>query len=124
MKIFTLDEANALLPTVSAMLEQIRELYGSVESLRESAAAAAAAADRGGGMAGGTTYVRSLYEIGRLTTELNDLGVQLKDHKAGLVDFPTMHGGRLVLLCWKLGEPETIEFWHDVDAGYAGRQPL
>ena len=51
-------------------------------------------------------------------------GVQLKDHRLGLIDFPTMRGGHLVLLCWKLGEPETIEFWHEVDAGFAGRQPL
>ena len=55
--------------------------------------------------------------------ELRQLGVEPKSGVEGLIDFPSMHEGRLVYLCWKLGEP-TVSFWHDLDAGYAGRQPL
>ena len=124
MKIFTVDEANTLLPEIIPKLERIRKLYHCVSELRGEATAAAAASNFGGGMVGGTVYVEALYNIGKLTTEINDLGIQLKDHTRGLIDFPTMRGGHLVLLCWELGEPERIEWWHEIDAGFAGRQPL
>ena len=62
-------------------------------------------------------------ELEAFQRELRQLGVQLKDSRLGLVDFPSEIGGRTVLLCWRLGEPE-VQFWHEVNAGYAGRQPL
>jgi len=61
---------------------------------------------------------------GRKITELEALGVQLKDFERGLVDFPSLRDGRVVLLCWQLGEGDELEWWHDVDAGFAGRTPL
>ena len=62
-------------------------------------------------------------EIDGYQRELEALGIQLKDRRLGLVDFPSEMNGRNVLLCWRLGEPE-VQFWHEMDAGYAGRQPL
>src|SRR5215208_1317742 len=62
-------------------------------------------------------------EIDGFQRELEELGISLKDRRLGLVDFPSEMNGRSVLLCWRLGEPE-VQFWHEVDAGYAGRQPL
>lgn len=124
MKLFTVDEANALLPEVRPKLEQIRRLYAVVEVYRDAASAAAGASQFGGGMEGGARYVRSLYNIGKITTELHELGVQLKDYSRGLVDFPSRRDGRVILLCWQLGEPEEIEWWHEIEAGFAGRQPL
>ena len=55
--------------------------------------------------------------------ELEDVGVQFKGFEPGLVDFPAMLDGRPILLCWKLGE-ERVEYWHEIEAGYAGRQKL
>src|SRR5580765_635771 len=124
MKLFTISEANALLPEIAPKLESIRSLYTKIESLRTEARAAAGASDFGGGMEGGTSYVNTLYKVGKLTTELHELGVELKDHTRGLIDFPSMRGDRIVLLCWQLGEPDQIEWWHETDAGFAGRQPL
>lgn len=124
MKLFTVDEANALLPKVKPKLEQIRRLYANVEVYREAATAAAEASQSGGGMEGGSRYVKALYNIGKITTELHELGVQLKDYSRGLVDFPSSRDGRVVLLCWQLGEPDGIEWWHEVEAGFAGRQSL
>lgn len=125
MKLFTLDEANKLLPVVRPKLEKIRVRYAAVAEMREFAKAAATSAQfGGGGMEGGTNYVKSLYEIGKLTTEFHELGIQLKDYTRGLIDFPTMRGGNVVLLCWQLGEGDEIEWWHDTEAGFAGRQPL
>jgi hypothetical protein len=124
MKLFTVDEANALLPEVKSKLQRIRRLYENVETYRSAAKSAAEASQYGGGMPGGTRYIKMLYDVGKLTTELHELGVQLKDHSRGLVDFPSRRDGRVVLLCWQLGEPEEIEWWHEIEAGFAGRQPL
>jgi hypothetical protein len=62
-------------------------------------------------------------EIDSYQRELEELGIQLKDRRLGLVDFPSEMAGKKVLLCWRLGEGE-VQYWHDEDAGYAGRQPL
>jgi hypothetical protein len=125
MKVFTLQEANTLLAEVAPKLREIREYYTSVAEYRESAQSAAVSAELGGGgMEGGSKYVRVLYELGKLTTELHELGVQLKDYTRGLIDFPSMRDGRVVLLCWQLGEGDEIEWWHEVEDGFAGRQPL
>ena len=124
MKLFTLEEANAMLPEVRKKLVRIQKLYAAVAEMREEASAAASASEFGGGMEGGSGYVHSLYEIGKITTEINAAGVQLKDYTRGLIDFPSRRGDRIVLLCWQLGEGDEIEWWHDTEAGFAGRQPL
>lgn len=62
-------------------------------------------------------------ELESYQRELDALGIQLKDPRLGLVDFPSELAGRTVLLCWRLGEAE-VQFWHETNAGYAGRQPL
>ena len=126
MKLFTVEEANELLPVIRPKLEKIKRHYAQTTSLREAVKVAATVAveSGGGGLKSGTNYVKSLYDIGRLTTELQEMGVQLKDYSRGLIDFPTMRGGKLVLLCWQLGEAERIEWWHEVEAGFAGRKPI
>ena len=112
------------MPRVRLKLGMIRRLYERVGELKDSAKAAAAASDSGGGMAGGSEYVKSLYDIGKLTTEISELGIQIKDYKRGLIDFPSVRDGRTVLLCWQLGEADEICWWHEVDGGFAGRRPL
>ena len=62
-------------------------------------------------------------DIDAYERELEELGIVLKDRRLGLVDFPGEIDGRRVWLCWRLGEP-SVQYWHDLDAGYAGRQPL
>ena len=124
MKIFTLEEANELIPEMRRRLQRLQQLYSAIGEMRESAKAAASSSEVGGGMKGGSGYVRSLYEVGKITTEIHDAGVQLKDYERGLIDFPTMRGGRMVLLCWQLDEGDQIEWWHDTEAGFAGRQRL
>lgn len=124
MKLFTIDEANALLPAIRPRLEMIRRLYAQIEGFRDASRAASGASESGGGMAGGADYVNTLYSVGKLTTELNDLNVELKDHTRGLIDFPSVRGDRVVLLCWQLGEGDAIEWWHETDGGFTGRQPV
>jgi hypothetical protein len=124
MKLFTVDEANEALANVAPKLCRIKRLYTQIARMKHSAAAAAAVSNFGGGMKGGSDYVEALYNIGKLTTELHKEGIQLKDATRGLIDFPSKRDGRVILLCWELGEPERIEWWHEIEGGFAGRQPL
>ena len=78
----------------------------------------------GGFMADGPQYVTDLMSLAEHTGELEALGVQLKDYERGLLDFPSMREGRVVLLCWQLGEGDRIEWWHDLETGFSGRQPI
>ena len=124
MKLFTVEEANSLIPRVRKTVGRIQTLYERLGEFRDAAKQAAIASEFGGGMEGGTAYVKSLYEVGKLTTDLHSLGVELKDYPRGLVDFPCLRDDRVVLLCWQMGEGDEIEWWHDVEAGFAGRRPL
>jgi hypothetical protein len=125
MKLFTVEEANALLPAVRRVVEKIRAAHARVAASQEAARAAAAGAQLGGGgMPGGADYIRALTALAGRVGQLEEMGVQLKDYERGLVDFPSLRDGRLVLLCWEWGEGDRIEWWHDPEAGFAGRRPL
>jgi hypothetical protein len=130
-KLFTLEEANALLPRVQWVVEQIQartqdaaELQVRLEKLRER--------KRRGEHVDGearivTDVMTAVDRIGReLRAELGrlqELGCELKDVRMGLVDFRSLRDDRVVYLCWRMGE-ERIEYWHELDTGFAGRQPL
>jgi len=125
MKIFTVQEANALLPNVRTIVGKIQREHRRISHYSDDAKKAAEAAERGGGgFVDGVAYAALLNELTTQLTELEALGVQLKDFERGLVDFPSLRDGRVVLLCWQLGEGDELEWWHDVDAGFAGRTPL
>ena len=125
MKLFTIQEANALLPSVRAILARIQRAHRRLSRYRDEARKAAEAAEQGGGgINDGVAYAAILTELTSEMTELDTLGVQLKDFERGLVDFPSLRDGKVVLLCWQMGEGDELEWWHDVDAGFAGRTPL
>ena len=125
MKMFTVQEANALLPNVRIIVGKIQRAHRQLSTYREEAKKAAEAAEQGGGgLTDGVAYAAALTKLTIQLGELEALGVQLKDFERGLVDFPSLRDGRVVLLCWQLGEGDELEWWHDVDAGFAGRTPL
>ena len=126
MKIFTIQEANALLPDVRTIVTKIQRGHRKLAHYRGDAKKAAEAAEQGGGggVPDGIAYAVALTDLTVQISELEALGVQLKDFERGLVDFPSLRDGRVVLLCWQLGEGDELEWWHDVDAGFAGRTPL
>jgi len=124
MTFFTVDEANELLPQIVPKLLRIRELYARIAVMRDDARAAAAASQFGGGMEGGTGYVNTLYNVGKLTTELHTMGIELKDYERGLIDFPSMRNDRVVYICWQIDDGDQVGWWHETDAGFAGRKPL
>lgn len=125
MKIFSVEEANSLLPTVRQLVRKIQRAHTKTISYQKDVKQAAEYAEQGGGGIGaGVVYAAILMEMAGLVSEIEALGVQLKDFSRGLIDFPSLRDGRVVLLCWQLGEGDRLEWWHDVDAGFAGRTPL
>lgn len=125
MKLFTVQEANALLPSVREIVTSIQRGHKGVMRFKSEAQKASEAAERGGGgITHGVLYAEVLTDLTSGIADLEQLGVQIKDFDRGLVDFPSMRDGRVVLLCWHLGEGDEVEWWHDVDAGFAGRTPL
>jgi hypothetical protein len=125
MKLFTIEEANALLPSVREILTRIQRSRRRLSTFRSQARLASEGAEQGGGgMEGGSFYAIVLTDFTKEMSELEDLGVQLKDFDRGLVDFPSLRDGRVVLLCWQLGEGDELEWWHDMEAGFGGRTPL
>lgn len=122
MTLFTLEEANALLP------ELIR-LFGKIDEARAALRRLAPEAERasenqgGGGIAHGFQYADALVTFITSAQEILSLGIEIKDFDKGLCDFPHEREGKIVYLCWQRGE-ETIEWWHDLDTGFAGRQLL
>jgi hypothetical protein len=125
MKLFTVEEANALLPSVRQLLKRLQRFRHRLSSHKAEARQAAEQADQGGGgISSGLLYARLLTNFAGEMSNLEALGVQLKDFERGLVDFPSLRDGRVVLLCWQLDEGDELEWWHDMDSGFGGRTPL
>lgn len=125
MKLFTVEEANALLPSVREILQKIQRSRRRLTAYRREVQLAAEGAELGGGgMEGGALYAVVVTDFTAATSKLEALGVQLKDFDRGLVDFPSLRDGRVVLLCWQMGEGDELEWWHDTEAGFGGRTPL
>jgi hypothetical protein len=125
MKLFTLEEANSLLSRVRPIVKSIQRSHRRLISFQTEAQHASEGAESGGGgMTRGPQYARLLLGLSMGAGQLESLGVQLKDYNQGLIDFPSMRDGRVVLLCWKADEGDQVEWWHDVESGFAGRQPI
>ena len=123
MKLFTVEEANSLLPTVKKLLTRGDRARAGFSKLAAFAREAAAHATEGGGTEAGPEYAIYLVSFFDVMREITAHGIQIKDFERWLCDFPHMREGRVVLLCWQRGE-DSIQWWHDIEAGFAGRQPL
>lgn len=122
-KLFSVEEANALLPTLKMLLDDVAFHRRSLgEKAPQVEPIVRAAATNGGGKVG-SEYGVEAYRLYRAIQRIGELGVVLKDLDAGLLDFPHERDGRVVFLCWHPPE-ESIGYWHDIEAGYAGRTPL
>ena len=125
-KLFTVESANRTLPLVRRIVEDLVRQYGVWQrQLTQCEVAAAGGAAHREEAATLQRQVQVLAaEIEGYVEELASLGAEAKAPlDAGLVDFPGEIDGRLVYLCWRLGEP-SIQHWHEIDAGFAGRKPL
>jgi hypothetical protein len=122
MRLFTLKEANALLPELKRLFGKVDEARATLKRLAPEAQLASES-QGGGGTTYGFQYADALATFITAAQQILSLGIEIKDFDKGLCDFPHEREGKIVYLCWRRGE-ERIEWWHDLDAGFAGRQPL
>jgi hypothetical protein len=121
-KHYTRDEARALLPQLRQWLNELNEKRDEVEKLdRRIEGLMAGGNDTGGDLVNRSIKIQG--EIRCLFQEFQVREIFIKDLERGLLDFPALIGGREVFLCWEKDE-EDIEFWHDIDSGFAGREPI
>src|SRR2546428_12236832 len=120
---FTLNEANQVLKEVRGWVVHLTDVKKSldakgteIEQLKEKGV------DNAGSPAG-TLYVEELIDLQNTLNRIQEQGILVKDLNRGLIDFPHLKEGREVYLCWEMGE-ESIEFWHEIEEGYAGRQKI
>lgn len=123
MNHFTVEEANTLIPTLEPLVRQIQAQqtllgheYAELEPLGETAR-------HNGGHSRGGPYLGDLARFSRLIEDIQSHGCILKDIAKGLVDFPALKDGREVYLCWMTGE-KSVEWWHERESGFDGRQPI
>ena len=122
-RIFSLYEANQLIPQLQSRLTTVQQRKAVLLQTRDEVQKASAKSSYGGGTAVGSHYVKSLQDISASLRAIHELGVVVKDIDIGLCDFPHLRDGRVVYLCWKLGETE-IRWWHETTMGYKDRCPL
>jgi hypothetical protein len=121
---YTIKQANAVREWVAERVGLIRDARAQLIALGDAAAEAVAALDpQLGGSFPGRPAARALVELNRALAELEAVDVVLRDVDRGLIDFPAIRDGEEIYLCWLLDEDE-IGFWHEPDAGFAGRRPL
>jgi hypothetical protein len=129
-RFFTPDDANAALDELRPLAEQmVAHKRVLMEAQKRQAALVTRIAGNGGDLSPGEVreaaedMVRAADGIAECVQKINAAGVEVKSLDEGLLDFPARHGEEVVLLCWKVGEPE-VAFWHGVDEGFAGRRSL
>ena len=130
-RLFTVEQANAMLPLVSAITSDLASLSRDVSERRQRLSLLLDGREPPDGVDPYREELARIEEdlvqecrrLQEYADELTALGVEPRSAVEGLVDFPAMMDGRMVYLCWKLGEPEVL-FWHEPSAGYAGRRRL
>ncbi len=122
-RLFSLAEARALLPQVRLLVERCQEILKRLQAFGPQVKEFADQAPQDAGGGAGTLYVEYLIVLQSYISRIQEPGCLVKDLEGGLIDFPHLRDGREVYLCWKYGE-EDIEYWHEVDAGFAGRTKL
>jgi hypothetical protein len=119
-KRYTVDEANALLPSLVPKLEALRDAQSAMAERQDEVLSSATG---NGGGAVGKEFLEASQTAGRTLAEINALDIFVRDPAIGLIDFPAERDGEDIYLCWRLGE-DAVGWWHPIDSGFAGRQPL
>jgi hypothetical protein len=120
---FTLQEANEALKVIRPLMEEVQNIRQKILANQPEAWPAIEKSAGNGGNRALSDLVQDFEKLDALIHQIQDTGAQIKDINTGLLDFSALKDGREVYLCWQYGE-EDIAFWHEVEAGYAGRQPI
>jgi hypothetical protein len=126
-RLFTIEEANGLLPTLRTLVKQI---FSHLDSLREKSEAvireqrlSPTSPELMNRLQEDEAIARLIQEVQGLVEEINSYGCVCKGVEQGLVDFPCLLGGEIIFLCWRYDE-ESVGHWHRIEDGFAGRKPL
>jgi hypothetical protein len=126
-RLFTVDEANAMLATVRPMLEELAECKLGFDAAHETLLRITPGQRENGHRLEALGIEHQMERlVDRLSQGIRDLeqmGIEVKDLESGLIDFPALFRGRVVYLCWHFGE-ERILYWHEISTGFAGRRPI
>ena len=120
---FTLVEANQTLEAIRPMMEEIQSIRGTILAHQPEAWPAVERAAGKGGSHAASLLALDFGRLDDLVHQIMDTGTLIKDLDTGLLDFPALRKGQEVYLCWQFGEPR-IDFWHEIEAGFAGRRPI
>lgn len=122
-KYFTLQEANQALEAIRPWMDEVQEIRGKILEHQPEIWSVMEKSAGNGGNPTLSRLVGSFDRLDELIHSIQDAGALIKDINTGLLDFPALKDGQEVYLCWKHGEYD-IQFWHEVEAGFAGRQPI
>ena len=120
---FTLQQANKALEIIHPLMDEVQKIRQTILSNQPEAWPAIEKSVGNGGNRALSAMVQDFEKLDKLLHRILDTGVQIKDVNLGLLDFSALKNGREVYLCWRYGEGD-IAFWHEVDAGFAGRQSI
>jgi hypothetical protein len=120
---FTLSEANEALVSIRPLMDEVQAIRQRIMSTQPEAWSAIEKSVGNGGSRALSEIVVEFEKLDALVHRILDTGVIIKDINMGLLDFSALKDGREVYLCWQYGEGD-IAFWHEVEEGYAGRQPI
>ena len=120
---FTVEEADALLPRLTALIEQMRAAREAIRAARADLLPVLEAAMGNGGSRKAGDLLGYFQQMEQAFLTIVGSGCELKDVETGLIDFPAQREGRVIYLCWRYGE-DRVRYWHELDGGFAGRRPL
>ncbi|HEY0736509.1 MAG TPA: DUF2203 domain-containing protein [Herpetosiphonaceae bacterium] len=121
--LYSVSEANALLPYVRTLVASMLEAREAILSLQPELWSVIQAAVFNGGSKSASNVTRYILAIQDAIRKLQSLNIIVKDVNTGLLDFPAERDGQLIYLCWLYDEP-SVQFWHHIDSGFAGRQRI
>jgi len=120
---FTIEQANAAIAVIRPLMDEVQRIRQEVLDSQPDVWPVLEKAAGNGGSRAASLLAHSFVQLDKLIHQIMDTGAILKDVNTGLLDFLSLRDGREVYLCWRHGE-ERIEYWHELDAGFAGREPL
>jgi len=120
---YTLQHANEALKIIRPLMDEVQAIRQKILAKQPEAWPAIEKSAGNGGNKALSAMVQDFEKLDALIHQIMDTGAQIKDINIGLLDFSALRNGQEVYLCWQYGEGE-IAFWHEVDAGFAGRQPI
>jgi len=120
---FTLEEANACVPQLQQWLGEMQRIRRRTEDLQDQLAPVLANVHLNTGGPAASEFAVAVHRVQQFSRRIREEGIFLRDVESGLCDFPAIHLEHEVFWCWKLGE-DTVQHWHEVDGGFAGRKAL